>query len=106
MTPTPVVAAPVSTPDSDGRVEAGFLRQHRAAMSVAVLGVAVLGALTGRWWIGQPLFFVGLSVAFGIASVPAVVVVQRSREIGILRAMGLSRVQILRLFLLQGGCLR
>jgi lipoprotein-releasing system permease protein len=50
-------------------------------------------------------FFVGLSVAFGIASVLAVVVVQKSREIGILRAMGISRRQILRLFLLQGGLL-
>jgi lipoprotein-releasing system permease protein len=50
-------------------------------------------------------FFVGLSVAFGIASVLAVVVVQKSREIGILRAMGISRGQILRLFLLQGGLL-
>ena len=50
-------------------------------------------------------FFVGLSVAFGIASVLAVVVVQKSREIGILRAMGISRNQILRLFLLQGGLL-
>lgn len=48
-------------------------------------------------------FFVGLSVAFGIASVLVVVVVQKSREIGILRAMGISRGQILRLFLLQGG---
>jgi lipoprotein-releasing system permease protein len=50
-------------------------------------------------------FFVGLSVAFGIASVLVVSVVQRSREIGILRAMGISRGQILRLFLLQGGLL-
>lgn len=50
-------------------------------------------------------FFVGLSVAFGIASVLAVVVVQKSREIGILRAMGISRAQILRVFLLQGGLL-
>ena len=50
-------------------------------------------------------FFVGLSVAFGIASVLAVVVVQKSREICILRAMGISRAQILRLFLLQGGLL-
>ncbi len=50
-------------------------------------------------------FFVGLSVAFGIASVLVVVVVQKSREIGILRAMGISRGQILRLFLLQGGLL-
>jgi lipoprotein-releasing system permease protein len=50
-------------------------------------------------------FFVGLSVAFGIASVLVVSVVQKSREIGILRAMGISRAQILRLFLLQGGLL-
>lgn len=50
-------------------------------------------------------FFVGLSVAFGIASVLFVSVVQRSREIGILRAMGVTRRRVLRLFLLQGGLL-
>jgi lipoprotein-releasing system permease protein len=50
-------------------------------------------------------FFVGLSVAFGIASVLVVSVVQKSREIGILRAMGISRGQVLRVFLLQGGVL-
>ena len=50
-------------------------------------------------------FFVGLSVAFGIASVLAVVVVQKSREIGILRAMGVSQGQVMRVFLLQGGLL-
>ena len=50
-------------------------------------------------------FFVGLSVAFGIASVLVVSVVQNSREIGILRAMGISRGQVLRVFLLQGGLL-
>jgi lipoprotein-releasing system permease protein len=49
--------------------------------------------------------FVGLSVAFGIAAVLIVSVIQRSREIGILRAMGTSRGQILRVFLLQGGLL-
>jgi len=49
--------------------------------------------------------FVALSVCFGIASVLVVSVVQRSREIGILRAMGISRGQILRIFLLQGGLL-
>ena len=46
---------------------------------------------------------VGLSVALGIASVLVVSVVQRSREIGILRAMGASQGQIMRLFLIQGG---
>jgi len=49
--------------------------------------------------------FVGLSVAFGIASVMVVSVVQKSREIGILRAMGITRGQIMRIFLLQGGLL-
>ncbi|MBS7326460.1 MAG: ABC transporter permease [Thiopseudomonas sp.] len=49
--------------------------------------------------------FVGLVVALGIASVLAVSVVQRTREVGILRAMGSSREQILRVFLLQGAML-
>lgn len=49
--------------------------------------------------------FVALSVAFGIASVLIVSVIQRSKEIGILRAMGTSRGQVLRVFLLQGGLL-
>jgi lipoprotein-releasing system permease protein len=49
--------------------------------------------------------FVGLSVAFGIAAVLVVSVIQRSKDIGILRAMGTSRGQILRIFLIQGGLL-
>ncbi|MBA6263786.1 ABC transporter permease [Colwellia sp. Bg11-12] len=49
--------------------------------------------------------FVALSVIFGIASVLAVSVAQRTREIGILRAMGSSQKQILRIFLWQGGVL-
>jgi lipoprotein-releasing system permease protein len=46
---------------------------------------------------------VGISVALGIASVLVVSVVQKSREIGILRAMGASRRQVMNLFLIQGG---
>lgn len=49
--------------------------------------------------------FVGLSVAFGIAAVLIVSVIQRSKDIGILRAMGTKREQILRVFLIQGGIL-
>lgn len=49
--------------------------------------------------------FVGLSVAFGIAAVLIVSVIQRSKDIGILRAMGTRRSQILRVFLLQGALL-
>lgn len=49
--------------------------------------------------------FVGMSVAFGIAAVLIVSVIQRSKEIGILRAMGTTRQRILRVFLLQGGLL-
>lgn len=49
--------------------------------------------------------FVGLSVAFGIAAVLVVSVLQRSKDIGILRAMGSSRGKILRIFLIQGGVL-
>ncbi|MGE6360388.1 ABC transporter permease [Psychrobacter glacincola] len=47
--------------------------------------------------------FVAISVAFGIASVLSVSVVQRTREIGILRAMGATRQKILRIFLIQGA---
>jgi len=46
---------------------------------------------------------VAVSVILGIASVLVVSVVQRSKEIGILRAMGASQGQMLRLFLVQGG---
>ena len=47
--------------------------------------------------------FVALSVALGIASVLSVSVVQRTREIGILRAMGTTRRQMLGVFLIQGA---
>ena len=50
-------------------------------------------------------FFVLISVAFGIASVLAIAVVQKQKEIGILRAMGLSQRSVLTVFLLQGGLL-
>ncbi len=49
------------------------------------------------------IVFVGISVAFGIASVMSVSVVQRTREIGILRATGATKAQILRVFLFQGA---
>ena len=47
--------------------------------------------------------FVIVAVAMGIASVLIVSVVQRRREIGILRAMGTSRRDVLLVFLIQGA---
>lgn len=47
--------------------------------------------------------FVIVIVALGIASVLVVSVVQKSREIGILRAMGASQARIMTVFLIQGG---
>lgn len=52
---------------------------------------------------GMISFFVAVSVAFGIASVLSVSVVQHTREIGILRAMGATREKMLRVFLMQGA---
>ncbi len=49
--------------------------------------------------------FVILAVALGIASVLAVSVVQKAREIGILRATGTRSASITRIFLLQGAIL-
>ncbi len=47
--------------------------------------------------------FVVIIVALGISSVLVVSVVQKQREIGILRAMGAGRRRIMTVFLLQGG---
>jgi lipoprotein-releasing system permease protein len=47
--------------------------------------------------------FVIIIVALGIASVLVVSVVQKQKEIGILRAMGASRGMILQVFLIQGA---
>jgi lipoprotein-releasing system permease protein len=47
--------------------------------------------------------FVVIIVALGISSVLVVSVVQKKREIGILRAMGAGRRRIMTIFLLQGG---
>ena len=52
---------------------------------------------------GTIRLFVTLVVALGIASVLVVSVVQKQKEIGILRAMGASRRRIMSVFLLQGG---
>lgn len=49
--------------------------------------------------------FVLLAITLGIASVLAVSVVQKSRQIGILKAMGTSSSSASRIFLLQGGIL-
>lgn len=50
-------------------------------------------------------FFVILAVALGIASVMVVSVVQKSKEIGILRANGTATRPVLMVFLIQGGVL-
>jgi lipoprotein-releasing system permease protein len=50
-------------------------------------------------------FFVVVAVALGIASVLIVSVVQKSREIGILRAVGTSSRRVRKVFLIQGGVL-
>jgi len=50
-------------------------------------------------------FFVIVAVVLGIASVLVVSVIQKGRQIGILRAFGTRREQVLRIFLLQGGLL-
>jgi len=50
-------------------------------------------------------FFVIIAVALGIASVLIVSVVQKAREIGILRAVGTPARRVLLIFLIQGGVL-
>ena len=47
-------------------------------------------------------FFVILSITFGISSVLAVSVVQKSKEIGIMKAMGITKRSASRIFVYQG----
>ena len=47
------------------------------------------------------LFFIMIVAAFGIASAQITFVYQKTREIGILRALGATRAQIMRIFVLQ-----
>jgi lipoprotein-releasing system permease protein len=62
-----------------------------------------LSSQSSSKWMIQ--FFVVLAVALGIASVLIVSVVQKSREIGILRAVGTSPRRVRKVFLIQGGVL-
>lgn len=62
-----------------------------------------LSAQNSSKWLIE--FFVVLAVALGIASVLIVSVVQKSRQIGILRAVGTSSRRVLGVFLIQGGVL-
>lgn len=66
----------------------------------AQLLVALQSQSSSRYMIQ---FFVIIAVALGIASVLVVSVVQKSREIGILKAMGTTTRQVLRVFLIQGA---
>ncbi len=66
----------------------------------AQLLVALRSQASSSWMIQ---FFVILAVSMGIASVLVVSVVQKGKEIGILRAMGVTRSSVLRVFLIQGA---
>jgi lipoprotein-releasing system permease protein len=65
--------------------------------------LSALSAQSSSKWMIQ--FFVVVAVALGIASVLIVSVVQKSREIGILRAVGTSARSVLKIFLIQGTVL-
>ncbi|MCU0686452.1 MAG: ABC transporter permease [Polyangiaceae bacterium] len=76
------------------------------ADSWMVLNASLLTALSAQSRSKMLIqFFVVLAVALGIASVLAVSVVQKSREIGILRAFGTTSRRVLWVFLIQGGVL-
>ncbi len=49
------------------------------------------------------LFFIVIVASFGIAGTLITVVVQKTREIGVLKAVGMSRGMVARIFLLQGA---
>lgn len=111
-----LLALPGGVSQLDATVADIFQAQTIAARLHQLLGVKaeswmqtnaeLLNALRAQSLSSQLIsVFVALSVAIGIAAVLAVSVTQRTREIGILRAMGTTRTQMLLVFLLQGGLL-
>lgn len=65
--------------------------------------LTALNSQSSSSWLIQ--FFVILAVALGISSVLAVSVMQKSKQIGILKAMGAKQSTIGKVFLFQGGIL-
>ena len=91
---------PFLAPDLAAELE---LRTALNAQSWTEQNQQLLNALRSQSMSTQLIkFFVGVSALFAITSVLAITVVQRRREIGILRAMGASRGQVVRIFLNQG----
>ncbi|HJL14279.1 MAG TPA: FtsX-like permease family protein [Sandaracinaceae bacterium LLY-WYZ-13_1] len=82
---------------SDSGLEADSWMQTNQQLLVGLEGQSSSGNLI--------TFFVILAVALGISSVLVVSVVQKSGEIGILRAAGASRGLVMRVFLWQGAIL-
>jgi lipoprotein-releasing system permease protein len=83
------------------RARTGF-----TADSWMALNAELLGGLTAQSNSKTMIqFFVVVSVTLGIASVLIVSVVQKSRDIGILRAVGTPSRRVLAVFLIQGGVL-
>lgn len=95
------VADPFLAPDIAARLGE---RTGLDAQSWTTQNAQLLSALQSQSGSSQVIqIFVLLGVAVAIASVLVISVVQKERQIGILRAMGAPRSLVLRTFLIQGG---
>ena len=99
----------VRTTDPDLATEVGDALQARLGFpyyveSWKVRNRALFSALRlEKLAMGVILFLIVLVAAFNIVSTLVMVVADRTREIGILKAMGMTRTGILRVFVLQGA---
>ena len=88
-----------------GRVARTLVMLADAVLAIPGLLLVLLGVAFSirdpKVWLSRAVVLA--VVVLGIASVLVVSVVQKQREIGILRAMGATRGQVLRLFLVQGA---
>jgi len=87
------IAAQVSTELGDGYWTEDWIRLNGSLFSALKLEKIAMGVI---------LFLIVIVAAFNIVSTLIMVVADRTREIGILKSMGMTSARILRIFVLQG----
>jgi len=100
------VAAPLEADSTSARMATELANRDLAVSNWKEANEQLLSALTGQTTSSLMIqVFVVISVVLGIASVLAITVLQKSKQIGILKAMGINDATSSLIFLFQGAML-